>query len=153
MPKYRKFICQDNGFSKGMWFIAPVDCRKKYYLCHHCQKLHLVKDALVKEDFKYKVMVETLPAKEIDMLKNLRESINKKSDYHLITDIVQDPDQCWPECSEIMFRGSLQEAIKECRDRKYKSYKITKWDLLKNEPLESPWVCDEFFFTNFPEGT
>lgn len=44
--KYRKTICQDEGFSKGMWFIAPIDRRKKYYLCHHCQKEHLTKEGL-----------------------------------------------------------------------------------------------------------
>lgn len=44
MPKYRSTICQDEGFSKGMWFFSPIDLRKKYYFCHHCQKEHLVKE-------------------------------------------------------------------------------------------------------------
>lgn len=49
MPKYRMTICQDKGYSKGMRFFAPIDLRKKYYKCNHCQKEHLVKDGLVKE--------------------------------------------------------------------------------------------------------
>jgi hypothetical protein len=49
MPKYQITICQDTGFTKGMWFILPLDLRKKYYLCHHCQKKHLVKEGLKKE--------------------------------------------------------------------------------------------------------
>jgi hypothetical protein len=47
MPKYRTTICQDEGFSKGMWFYAPIDLRKKFYKCNHCQGLHLVKEGLV----------------------------------------------------------------------------------------------------------
>jgi hypothetical protein len=49
MPKYRMTICQDSGFSKGMWFFVPIDLRKKFYFCHHCQKLHLTKEGLKKE--------------------------------------------------------------------------------------------------------
>jgi len=49
MPKYRKTVCQDEGFSKGMWFFSPIDLRKKYYKCNHCQKEHLVKDGIVKD--------------------------------------------------------------------------------------------------------
>lgn len=49
MPKYRKTICQDKGFSNGMWLITPIDLRKKFYFCNHCQKEHLVKEGLVKE--------------------------------------------------------------------------------------------------------
>jgi hypothetical protein len=48
MPKYRNTRCQDPGFSKGMWFYAPIDMRKKYYFCNHCQKEHLVKDGVAK---------------------------------------------------------------------------------------------------------
>ena len=50
MPKYRKTICQDTGFSKGMWFIAPIDLRKKFYFCNNCQKEHLVKEGVVKDE-------------------------------------------------------------------------------------------------------
>lgn len=46
MPKYRTTYCQDEGFSKGMWFYAPIDMRKKNYFCHHCQKEHLVKEGM-----------------------------------------------------------------------------------------------------------
>ncbi len=47
MPKYRQTHCQDEGFSKGSWFFAPIDLRKKYYFCHHCQKNHLTKQGLI----------------------------------------------------------------------------------------------------------
>ena len=46
MPRYQITYCQDEGFSKGMWFYAFIDLRKKYYFCHHCQKNHLVKERL-----------------------------------------------------------------------------------------------------------
>lgn len=49
MAKYRKTVCQDKGFSKGMWQFSSIDLRKKYYRCHNCQKDHLVKDGFVKE--------------------------------------------------------------------------------------------------------
>lgn len=49
MPKYRITICQDEGFSKGMWFFAPIDLRKKFYFCNHCQGHHLVKEGVVIE--------------------------------------------------------------------------------------------------------
>jgi hypothetical protein len=48
MPKFRLTKCYDDGYTKGMWFCAPIDMRKKYYKCHHCQKEHLVKDGVVK---------------------------------------------------------------------------------------------------------
>jgi len=48
MPKYRVTYCQDPGFSKGMWFHSPIDLRKKYYFCNHCQKDHLTKEGLHK---------------------------------------------------------------------------------------------------------
>ncbi len=44
--KYKVTYCQDEGFSKGMWFYSPIDLRKKYYFCNHCQKEHLTKDRL-----------------------------------------------------------------------------------------------------------
>lgn len=47
--KYRITYCQDEGFSKGMWFFAPIDLRKKFYFCHHCQKEHLTKEGVKKE--------------------------------------------------------------------------------------------------------
>jgi DNA-directed RNA polymerase subunit RPC12/RpoP len=47
MAPYRQTLCQDEGFSKGMMLIAPIDLRKKYYFCPHCQKEHLVKDGLI----------------------------------------------------------------------------------------------------------
>lgn len=47
--KYRMTLCQDKGLSKGMWFYTPIDLRKKFYFCNHCQKSHLTKDGLVKE--------------------------------------------------------------------------------------------------------
>lgn len=50
MVKYRKTICQDESFSKGMWFFAPIDLRKKYYKCNNCQKEHLVKEGVVKNN-------------------------------------------------------------------------------------------------------
>lgn len=50
MSKYRKTICQDEGYTKGMWFLSPIDLRKKYYKCNHCQKKHLLKEGLVKEN-------------------------------------------------------------------------------------------------------
>lgn len=43
MPKCRLTYCQDAEFTKGMWFFSPIDLRKKYYFCHHCQKKHLTK--------------------------------------------------------------------------------------------------------------
>ncbi len=49
MPKYRKTLCQDHGYSKGMGFYAPIDLRKKYYFCNHCQKEHLVKEGIEKK--------------------------------------------------------------------------------------------------------
>ena len=49
MTKYRVTICQDEGFTNGMWEYGPVDLRKKFYKCHHCQKDHLVKHGLKKE--------------------------------------------------------------------------------------------------------
>lgn len=48
MVKYRMTYCQDEGFSKGMWLFAPIDLRKKYYFCNHCQKNHLTKEGLNK---------------------------------------------------------------------------------------------------------
>lgn len=50
MPPYRITICQDKGFSNGMWFFAPIDLRKKYYFCNHCQGWHLVKEGLKKNE-------------------------------------------------------------------------------------------------------
>lgn len=50
MPKYRTTICQDKGFSEGMFFYAPIDLRKKYYKCNHCQGFHLTKEGVVKEE-------------------------------------------------------------------------------------------------------
>ncbi len=50
MPKYRMTRCQDpNPLCRGCAFYAPIDLRKKYYLCHHCQKMHLVKDGVIRE--------------------------------------------------------------------------------------------------------
>jgi hypothetical protein len=46
MPGYVKTYCQDQGFSNGMWFFAPIDRRKKYYFCHHCQKEHILKEGI-----------------------------------------------------------------------------------------------------------
>lgn len=46
MAKYRITYCQDEGETLGMWFYAPLDLRKKYYMCNHCQKLHLVKEGV-----------------------------------------------------------------------------------------------------------
>ncbi len=50
MPRYRTTRCQDDGLSKNMWFFSPIDLRKKYYKCNHCQKEHLVKDGVVKDN-------------------------------------------------------------------------------------------------------
>lgn len=50
MPPYRVTYCQDEGISKDMWFFAPIDKRKKFYFCNHCQKEHLVKEGLVKKE-------------------------------------------------------------------------------------------------------
>lgn len=50
MPKYRITLCQDEGFSNGMWFYAPIDLRKKYYFCNHCQGWHLTKKGLKKNE-------------------------------------------------------------------------------------------------------
>jgi len=47
--KYRKTLCQSDGVSKGSLFFAPIDMRKKYYFCNHCQKEHLVKEGVIKE--------------------------------------------------------------------------------------------------------
>lgn len=44
--KYHITYCQDPGLSKNMWFYLPIDLRKKYYLCAHCQKEHLTKERL-----------------------------------------------------------------------------------------------------------
>lgn len=49
MPRYQTTICQDEGISKGMWFYAPIDMRKKFYFCDLCQRHHLVKDGVIKE--------------------------------------------------------------------------------------------------------
>jgi len=49
MAKYRLTICQSKGFSGGMWFFSPVDLRKRFYFCNHCQGHHLVKEGLVKD--------------------------------------------------------------------------------------------------------
>ncbi len=50
MPPYRMTYCQDEGFSKGMWFYAPIDLRRKEYFCNLCQKKHLVKDGVLKDE-------------------------------------------------------------------------------------------------------
>lgn len=47
--KYRKMICQDEGITKGWWYVAEVDLRKRVYKCGHCQKEHLVKAAYEKD--------------------------------------------------------------------------------------------------------
>jgi hypothetical protein len=52
MAKYRMTYCQDSGFSKDMWFLGPIDLRKKFYFCHHCQKNHLTKEGLKKNEAK-----------------------------------------------------------------------------------------------------
>jgi hypothetical protein len=49
MAKYRKSICQDQGFTKGMWQYSSIDLSKKFYFCSHCQKEHLVKEGVVKD--------------------------------------------------------------------------------------------------------
>ncbi len=49
MTKYRNTLCQDEGVTKNWWFFAPIDLRKKYYFCHHCQKDHLVNEGVVKD--------------------------------------------------------------------------------------------------------
>ena len=67
MPKYRKTICQDTGFSKGMWFIAPIDLRKKFYFCNNCQKEHLVKDGVVKEENPVRKVRKVKKFKEYDL--------------------------------------------------------------------------------------
>jgi len=48
MPKYRITICQNEGHTKGMWCFAPIDLRKKYYKCNHCQGFHMVKQGVIK---------------------------------------------------------------------------------------------------------
>lgn len=50
MPKYRATICQDKGFSNGTWLFGPIDLRKKYYFCSHCQGKHLTKEGLKKNE-------------------------------------------------------------------------------------------------------
>lgn len=71
MPKYRTTICQDEGFSKGMWFYAPIDIRKKYYFCNNCQGHHLVKEGLVKEEVdKHKPIKNYSLSQMIEMAKN-----------------------------------------------------------------------------------
>lgn len=63
MPNYRMTYCQDNGFSNGMWLYAPIDLRKKYYKCNHCQNEHLVKEGVVMKKLKptsFKEITDTL---------------------------------------------------------------------------------------------
>jgi hypothetical protein len=48
MAKYRMTYCKDEGFCKGLWYFAPIDLRRKYYKCGHCQKEHLTKEGLKK---------------------------------------------------------------------------------------------------------
>lgn len=47
--KYFMTLCQDEGFTKGMWFFTAIDRRKKFYKCNHCQKIHLTKEGIVKK--------------------------------------------------------------------------------------------------------
>jgi hypothetical protein len=46
MPKYRLIICEDEGLTKNFWGFIPLDLRKKYFLCPHCKKNHLIKKCL-----------------------------------------------------------------------------------------------------------
>ncbi len=73
MPKYRKTVCQDEGFSKGMWLFSPIDLRRKYYKCNHCQKQHLVKDGLVKGD---KETITSIQETEFRLARRLRKALN-----------------------------------------------------------------------------
>jgi|GEM_PF-3084890 hypothetical protein len=52
--KHVKTFCQDQGFSNGMWLYCPIDLRKKYYFCNHCQKEHLVKEGIRKNNHEEK---------------------------------------------------------------------------------------------------
>jgi hypothetical protein len=47
--KYRITECQDEGMTRGWWYFAPVDLRRKYYHCGHCQKEHLTKEGVISE--------------------------------------------------------------------------------------------------------
>lgn len=46
MVQYRITYCQEEGFTKGFCYFAPIDLRKKYYHCGHCQKEHKTKEGL-----------------------------------------------------------------------------------------------------------
>ncbi len=48
------------------------------------------------------------------------------NDYHLIRDIKQDPSALFAYDTEIMVRGSYQDAEKRAKERNYKSYTIFK---------------------------
>ena len=52
--KYRSAICTDLEFLKvfpvGGWTYQPIDMRKKYYKCLHCQKDHETKKNVKKEE-------------------------------------------------------------------------------------------------------
>lgn len=50
--KYRKTKCSDPKHLKlfgYLWGYHPVDMRKKYFICIHCKKPHLIKDDVVKD--------------------------------------------------------------------------------------------------------
>ncbi len=57
MTKFRATICQDEGFSKGMSFFAPIDLRKKFYFCNHCQKEHLTKLGVVTKQTEHEIAI------------------------------------------------------------------------------------------------
>lgn len=49
-----------------------------------------------------------------------------KREYHLIKNIVKKDTQFWPSPSEILFRGSYDEAIAHAKKENFKSFDIVK---------------------------
>jgi len=54
------------------------------------------------------------------------------TEYHSITEIVHHEDDWWPP-GETLLRGSYDDALKLCREKKYTKYKIQKVEIINGQ--------------------